>query len=215
MYFYIRIRFFFFMAYNPRGWAGTWSKRTHIIYVCICTCTCVCIYTCIHICIYLCIYVCVTYLWIYTYIRTHVYIHICIYVHTYTYMCMHQIYLGTHSTKCVCIYIHIHLILLCLFSLRTHPLVCVCVCIYKHTNIYIYIFIYVHTYTHIYVPDFLGTHPTGLPRGWAGTRRKPLSDKYFKRVEAVEFTIKQDDGAQCRNLQKADVILLGVSRSRC
>ena len=60
---------------------------------------------------------------------------------------------------------------------------------------------------------FLGSHPTGLPRGWAGTRRKPLSDKYFKRVEAVEFTIKQDDGAACRNLAKADVVLLGVSRS--
>eukprot|EP00288_Rhodomonas_lens_P005709 CAMPEP_0177736442 /NCGR_PEP_ID=MMETSP0484_2-20121128/25337_1 /TAXON_ID=354590 /ORGANISM="Rhodomonas lens, Strain RHODO" /LENGTH=733 /DNA_ID=CAMNT_0019250123 /DNA_START=197 /DNA_END=2399 /DNA_ORIENTATION=+ len=42
---------------------------------------------------------------------------------------------------------------------------------------------------------------------------KPLSDKYFKRVEAVEFTIKQDDGALARNLDKADVVLLGVSRS--
>lgn len=60
---------------------------------------------------------------------------------------------------------------------------------------------------------FLGSQPTGLPRGWAGTRRKPLSDRYFKRVEAVEFTIKQDDGAACRNLAKADVVLLGVSRS--
>jgi regulator of PEP synthase PpsR (kinase-PPPase family) len=39
------------------------------------------------------------------------------------------------------------------------------------------------------------------------------SEKYFKRVEAVEFTIKQDDGAMCRNLRMADVVLLGVSRS--
>jgi regulator of PEP synthase PpsR (kinase-PPPase family) len=59
---------------------------------------------------------------------------------------------------------------------------------------------------------FLCKNQTGLPRGSAGTRRKPLSEKYFKRVEAVEFTIKQDDGAACKNLQKADVILLGVSR---
>mmetsp|Transcript_50369 Transcript_50369/g.157313 ORF Transcript_50369/g.157313 Transcript_50369/m.157313 type:complete len:751 (-) Transcript_50369:105-2357(-) len=64
-----------------------------------------------------------------------------------------------------------------------------------------------------HLSSFLEKEPTGLPRGSVGTKRKPLSDKYFKRVEAVEFTIKQDDGAQCRNLQKADVILLGVSRS--
>jgi regulator of PEP synthase PpsR (kinase-PPPase family) len=60
---------------------------------------------------------------------------------------------------------------------------------------------------------FLESEPTGLPRGSAGTRRKPLSDKYFKRVEAVEFTIKQDDGALVKNLKRADVVLLGVSRS--
>ncbi|KAJ1485790.1 bifunctional kinase-pyrophosphorylase, partial [Baffinella frigidus] len=36
---------------------------------------------------------------------------------------------------------------------------------------------------------------------------------YFKRVEAVEFTIKQDDGALVKNLKRADVVLLGVSRS--
>jgi len=64
-----------------------------------------------------------------------------------------------------------------------------------------------------HLSSFLEKEPTGLPRGSVGTKRKPLSDKYFKRVEAVEFTIKQDDGAQCRNLHKADVILLGVSRS--
>ena len=60
--------------------------------------------------------------------------------------------------------------------------------------------------------SFLDSVPTGRPRA-SGTRRKPLSDKYFKRVEAVEFTIKQDDGAGTRNLYKADVVLLGVSRS--
>ena len=60
--------------------------------------------------------------------------------------------------------------------------------------------------------NFLGSPPTGRPRA-QGTKRKPLSDKYYKRVEAVEFTIKQDDGALTRNLEQADVVLLGVSRS--
>ncbi|XVF87673.1 hypothetical protein PTKIN_Ptkin18bG0139300 [Pterospermum kingtungense] len=58
----------------------------------------------------------------------------------------------------------------------------------------------------------LGVSPSGLPRGAPG-RNFPLSDEYFRRIEAVEFTIKQDDGALPQNLYKADIVLTGVSRT--
>eukprot|EP00249_Psilotum_nudum_P015705 c25479_g1_i1 orf=828-1709(+) len=58
----------------------------------------------------------------------------------------------------------------------------------------------------------LGFTPSGLPRGAPG-RKTALSKQYFKRIEAVDFTIKQDDGAFPKNLQKADIVLVGVSRT--
>lgn len=36
---------------------------------------------------------------------------------------------------------------------------------------------------------------------------------YFDRVEAIEFTVKHDDGMRLDELDKADLILVGVSRS--
>jgi regulator of PEP synthase PpsR (kinase-PPPase family) len=38
-------------------------------------------------------------------------------------------------------------------------------------------------------------------------------DRYFKRIEAVEFTVKADDGKEPRMLKQADIILVGVSRT--
>jgi len=40
-----------------------------------------------------------------------------------------------------------------------------------------------------------------------------LDEKYFKRVEAVEFAVQHDDGRDPQGYRQADVILLGVSRS--
>ncbi len=40
-----------------------------------------------------------------------------------------------------------------------------------------------------------------------------LNADYHKRVEAVNFTVKQDDGQELRNLHRADIVLVGVSRS--
>ncbi|XP_020209434.1 pyruvate, phosphate dikinase regulatory protein 1, chloroplastic [Cajanus cajan] len=60
------------------------------------------------------------------------------------------------------------------------------------------------------IASHLGVSPSGLPRGASGL---PLSDDYFRRIEAVEFTIKQDDGASPQNLAKADIVLTGVSRT--
>ncbi|MCM3111390.1 kinase/pyrophosphorylase [Lederbergia lenta] len=40
-----------------------------------------------------------------------------------------------------------------------------------------------------------------------------LDEDYFKKVEAVEFAVKYDDGRDPRGLLKADIILIGVSRT--
>jgi len=40
-----------------------------------------------------------------------------------------------------------------------------------------------------------------------------LDKEYFRRIEAVEFSIKYDDGKDPRGLQKADLVLVGVSRT--
>ena len=45
-----------------------------------------------------------------------------------------------------------------------------------------------------------------------GTIRK-LDETYFKRVEAIEFAVKYDDGKDPRGLSKADVVILGISRT--
>lgn len=40
-----------------------------------------------------------------------------------------------------------------------------------------------------------------------------INSEYHKRVEAVNFTVKQDDGQELRGLFKADMVLVGVSRT--
>lgn len=40
-----------------------------------------------------------------------------------------------------------------------------------------------------------------------------LNSEYFKRIDAVQFTFKHDDGARVEDLEKADIVLLGVSRT--
>ena len=65
----------------------------------------------------------------------------------------------------------------------------------------------------ITLADYLKLKPSGLPRSSMQERRKPLSDKYFQRIEAVEFTIKHDDGNLPENCLYADAVLLGVSRT--
>ena len=48
-------------------------------------------------------------------------------------------------------------------------------------------------------------HQPGLLHGF--------SDDYFKRVEAVEFAVRHDDGANLHTLHEADLVLTGVSRT--
>ncbi len=40
-----------------------------------------------------------------------------------------------------------------------------------------------------------------------------VDDEYFDRVEAIEFAIRHDDGASVEDLEEADIILVGVSRT--
>jgi len=40
-----------------------------------------------------------------------------------------------------------------------------------------------------------------------------LDDDYYKRIEAIQFTMSHDDGKKVDDLNNADVILLGVSRT--
>jgi [pyruvate, water dikinase]-phosphate phosphotransferase / [pyruvate, water dikinase] kinase len=40
-----------------------------------------------------------------------------------------------------------------------------------------------------------------------------FSDEYFRRIEAVEFAVRHDDGANLRTLHRADLVLTGVSRT--
>jgi regulator of PEP synthase PpsR (kinase-PPPase family) len=48
-------------------------------------------------------------------------------------------------------------------------------------------------------------HEPGLLHG--------LSDDYFRRIEAVEFAVRHDDGANLNTLYEADIVLTGVSRT--
>jgi|TARA_B110000438_G_scaffold182265_1_gene174193 regulator of PEP synthase PpsR (kinase-PPPase family) len=48
--------------------------------------------------------------------------------------------------------------------------------------------------------------------------RKPsgqhaLDEEYYKRIEAVQFTIAHDDGKIINDLEKSDVVLVGISRT--
>lgn len=40
-----------------------------------------------------------------------------------------------------------------------------------------------------------------------------IDTDYHKRIEAVDFTVKHDDGQETRHLHKADLVLVGLSRS--
>ncbi|MCI3923822.1 kinase/pyrophosphorylase [Paenibacillus sp. TRM 82003] len=40
-----------------------------------------------------------------------------------------------------------------------------------------------------------------------------LDDEYFKRVEAIEFAVRCDDGREPASMQAADIVILGVSRT--
>jgi regulator of PEP synthase PpsR (kinase-PPPase family) len=67
--------------------------------------------------------------------------------------------------------------------------------------------------------DLLG-HPidavarvSGQPATMTPAARPVLDSSYFKRIAAIEFAVRFDDGVGVAGLQDADIVLVGVSRS--
>jgi [pyruvate, water dikinase]-phosphate phosphotransferase / [pyruvate, water dikinase] kinase len=56
-----------------------------------------------------------------------------------------------------------------------------------------------------YLGDTKATGQAGLLRA--------VDETYFKRIEAIEFTVKHDDGKSLAGLKDADIILVGISRT--
>jgi len=55
---------------------------------------------------------------------------------------------------------------------------------------------------------FLGSRPlfaTGI--------KHQMYEEYFRRIEAVEYAVKSDDGQSLINLKRADMVLIGLSRT--
>jgi regulator of PEP synthase PpsR (kinase-PPPase family) len=71
---------------------------------------------------------------------------------------------------------------------------------------------------HLHCCDLLGQpiEEVALVSGQAARmesgRRPPLDSQYFKRMEAIEFAVKYDDGLGA-GLTEADIVLVGVSRT--
>jgi len=61
---------------------------------------------------------------------------------------------------------------------------------------------------HSLISSYLGTHSTARPGA-----QHMLNAEYFKRIDAMNFTLLHDDGHLPDDLNEADVILVGVSRT--
>src|ERR1044071_8926720 len=61
---------------------------------------------------------------------------------------------------------------------------------------------------HSLLSSYLGTASTARPGA-----QHMLNAEYFKRIDAMNFTLLHDDGHLPHDLDEADVILLGVSRT--
>lgn len=62
------------------------------------------------------------------------------------------------------------------------------------------------------VMDAIGRHTGREPKLEPGLLHR-MDEQYFRRVDAVEFAVKYDDGKDPRGCLRADLVLLGVSRS--
>ena len=67
--------------------------------------------------------------------------------------------------------------------------------------------------------DFMGKladyldRTLGIPSLKAPGLFREINQRYFDRIDAIEFTLNQDDGMSPERLHKAEIILCGVSRS--
>lgn len=60
--------------------------------------------------------------------------------------------------------------------------------------------------------DMIAEKTQQQPMYEAGALHK-LNKHYFKRMDAIEFAVKYDDGKDTRGILEADIILLGISRT--
>ncbi|MFD2046091.1 pyruvate, water dikinase regulatory protein [Ornithinibacillus salinisoli] len=67
--------------------------------------------------------------------------------------------------------------------------------------------------------DIMGPMLSAMERVFQKTPRlepglvHKLDEDYFKKVEAIEFAVKYDDGRDPRGISRADIVLIGVSRT--
>ncbi|HHN64550.1 MAG TPA: kinase/pyrophosphorylase [Nitrospirae bacterium] len=60
----------------------------------------------------------------------------------------------------------------------------------------------------IHLSMFLGEKPLGIPG-----RQHLLDEDYFRRIEAINFAVKHDDGKEPEGLRDADIVIVGLSRT--
>jgi len=60
----------------------------------------------------------------------------------------------------------------------------------------------------MHLSTFLGEEPSKIPG-----RQHALDEEYYRRIEAINFAVKHDDGKLSQGLRIADLILVGLSRS--
>lgn len=56
--------------------------------------------------------------------------------------------------------------------------------------------------------DHLSANPSEEPGLY-----RVLSDSYFRKIEAMQFAFKHDDGKRIQNIDQAEIIIIGVSRT--
>ena len=56
--------------------------------------------------------------------------------------------------------------------------------------------------------SYLGLDPLETP-----TLLRKVDERYFKRIDAIEYTIGHDDGRGAERLKEADIVLVGLSRT--
>jgi len=61
---------------------------------------------------------------------------------------------------------------------------------------------------HALLQSYLGAHSTARPGA-----QHMLNAEYFKRIDAMNFTLLHDDGQHPQDLDDADVVLVGISRT--
>ncbi len=67
--------------------------------------------------------------------------------------------------------------------------------------------------------DFLGPliltldHFFGVPSSKRVGALRQTDDMYYRRIEAIEYTVRHDDGKTMNELDKADIVLVGISRT--